>query len=78
MRAPPGCKALLEASAEGLRACVQDKTWSLLMTDGAICTPDEVARGRHFFLKASQPPVGTLVSALPLSLIILGDGPTPT
>lgn len=69
---------LVEAKRDGLRACVQDKTWNLVMTDGGICTPDEVARGSHFFFQASQPAVGTLVSSLPFSLIIVGDGPTPT
>jgi len=67
---------LVQAERTGVRACVQDASWTFMMTRQFICTPGQVAGGAPFWFNAPAAPRGTAVIAtLKNSQIIAGAGP---
>jgi len=67
---------LVQAERTGVRACVQDPTWTFMMTRQFICTQAQIAGGAPFWFNAPVAPRGTAVIAtLKNSQIIAGAGP---
>jgi len=67
---------LVQAERTGVRACVQNPTWTFMMTRQFICTPGQIAGGAPFWFDAPAAPSGTTVIAtLKNSQIIAGSGP---
>jgi hypothetical protein len=67
---------LVQAERTGVRACVQNPTWTFMMTTQFICTPGQIAGGVPFWFNAPVAPRGTTVLAtLKNSQIIAGSGP---
>jgi hypothetical protein len=67
---------LVQAERTGVRACVQDPTWTFMMTRQFICTQAQIAGGAPFWFNAPVAPRGTAVIAtLKNSQIIAGTGP---
>jgi hypothetical protein len=67
---------LVQAERTGVRACVQDPTWTFMMTRQFICTPGQIAGGAPFWFNAPAAPHGTAVIAtLRYSQIIAGSKP---
>jgi hypothetical protein len=67
---------LVQAERTGVRACVQDPTWTYMMTRQFICTPGQIAGGAPFWFNAPAAPSGTAVIAtLKNSQIIAGSRP---
>jgi hypothetical protein len=74
---PDAVGVIVEADREGVRACMQDSGWELIVTNRFICSSSDAARGQHIFFTATSPSTGQVLAALPFSLLILGDGPSP-
>jgi len=67
---------LVQAERTGVRACVQNPTWTFMMTRQFICTPGQIADGVPFWFNAPAAPSGTTVIAtLKNSQIIAGSRP---
>jgi hypothetical protein len=41
---------LVQAERTGVTACVSNKTWAFMMTSQLVCTPEERANGRGFYV----------------------------
>jgi hypothetical protein len=67
---------LVQAERTGVRACVQDPTWTFMMTRQFICTPTQIAGGASFWFNAPTAPSGTtIIATLKNSQVIAGSGP---
>jgi len=67
---------LVQAERTGVRACVQNSTWTFMMTRQFTCTHAQIADGAPFWFNAPVAPHGTAVIAtLKNSQIIAGTGP---
>jgi hypothetical protein len=67
---------LVQAERTGVRACVQNPSWTYMMTRQFICTQAQIADGAPFWFNAPAAPRGTAVIAtVKNSQIIAGTGP---
>jgi hypothetical protein len=67
---------LVQAERTGVRACVQNRAWTFMMTRQLICTPGQVAGGAPFWFNSPAAPRGTAVIAtLKNSQVIPGSKP---
>lgn len=72
---PDALGAVLEADRQGVRACIADARWELLVTRRFICNSSEVSTGQHLYF-STTPATGTaIVAGLPRSAVVTGDGP---
>jgi hypothetical protein len=74
---PDAVGVVVEANRLGIRACIDDPTFAIVVTHRFMCNADEAARGEHIWFQTTKPPSGPLLTQLPLSLIVRGDGPAP-
>jgi hypothetical protein len=67
---------LVQAERTGVRACVQDRSWTFMMTTQFICTPGQIAGGAPFWFNAPVAPHGkAVIATLKYSQVIAGSGP---
>jgi hypothetical protein len=65
---------LVQAERAGVRACVADSRWSVLMSKPLICTPAQVTGGAPFWFSAPRAPRGQpVVATLKDAQIVAGS-----
>jgi hypothetical protein len=55
---------LVQAERTGVRACVANPIWTVLMTSQFICTNSDLATGRVFWLTPAAPRGSTVIMRL--------------
>ena len=66
---------LVQAERTGVRACVANPTWIVMMTSQFICTNRDIATGRVFWLTPEIPHGTTVIIRLRQAVVTTGPGP---
>jgi len=66
---------LVQAERTGVRACVANPTWTVIMTTQFICTSAEIAAGRAFWFTPTAPRGSTVIGRLRQAVVTAGPGP---
>jgi hypothetical protein len=65
---------LVQAERTGVRACVANPTWTVIMTTQFICTSTEIADGRVFWFTPTAPHGSTVIGRLRQAVVTAGPG----
>jgi len=66
---------LVQAERTGVRACVANPAWAVIMTTQFICTSAEIAAGRVFWFTPAAPRGSTVIGRLRQAVVTTGRGP---
>jgi hypothetical protein len=66
---------LVQAERTGVRACVANPAWTVVMTRQFICTSTEIAAGRVFWFTPTAPHGSAVIGRLRQAVVTAGVGP---
>jgi hypothetical protein len=63
---------LVQAERTGVRACVANPKWIVMMTSQFICTPADIAAGPLYWLDSGAPSGSMVIARLRQAVVALG------